>query len=197
MQCKYCNVKMFELPSGRLTCKSCGSTSIPCRVCWTQYEDVHSTLACPCVDTDFKNIKGEKSMNETTFENVRIGDKVYSLKHGWGAIEDIGAVQHAPEYLIRVVFNNGKYGTYTIDGFLYADDITPDLYWGEPQITAPPRPKKTVTKVLEGWVNVYGNIMCIHSTKEKADRISKHTPRQRLGEAVPFRHVYEVEEDEE
>ena len=127
---------------------------------------------------------------EETFKNAKVGDPVYSLSGGWGnIIETEGST-----YPIRVSFNkNGidlKYSTFTWDGKRFDDDITPDLYWDEPEIIVPPRPKRIVKHEVNVWVNHYsiGNI-CIHTKKEGAA-----TNVTIGGIIAPGKLSYEIEE---
>lgn len=96
---------------------------------------------------------------ETTFENAKVGDKVWSYHNGWGVIYSITS----PPYPIIVDFSDAKLYSFTLDGV----EITGErqtLFWDEVKFEIPTRPKKRVKK--EGWINI--NKMCIHETKEMA-----------------------------
>jgi hypothetical protein len=92
---------------------------------------------------------------ETTFENVRIGDRVFDLKFGWGEVTDMR------EGLFLARFDNRSGSWYTKEGIaggLHHDFGCPyqrTLYWQPVSITPPERPKRKVKK----WRWVSGNII--------------------------------------
>ena len=106
----------------------------------------------------------------TTFEDAKVGDRVWCLLHGWHPIID---TQHNVNYPILT-----RKGSYTIDGRNYSNNGR-ILFWDEVIITPPskPLPKLEVdTKVLV-WDTS-------HTEKTKAyfSHFDKH------GKAVTFRY---------
>lgn len=87
-----------------------------------------------------------------TFENAKVGDKVYSLTCGYGIIERINTNNAFP---IKVIYDTVSYETFDLNG-KYADhEITPRLYWDKPEIIAPEAPKRMVKKTTVGYCNIY------------------------------------------
>lgn len=76
----------------------------------------------------------------TTFENARVGDKVYCLMSGWGKMSGIRDEEDYP--LIVSFLCEAK--TYTVDGKTCKTDCMPTLYWDKPEIIAPEQPKRTI-----------------------------------------------------
>ena len=67
----------------------------------------------------------------TTFEDAKVGDRVWCLLHGWHPIID---TQHNVNYPILT-----RKGSYTIDGRNYSNNGR-ILFWDEVIITPPPKP---------------------------------------------------------
>ena len=89
-------------------------------------------------------------MNETTFENVQVNDKVYDILRGWGTIVEIRS-QHNT---IEVSFPNHSRGTYFIDGKADRRENR-RLYWEQPEIHADPRPARATRKTITKYANVF------------------------------------------
>ena len=93
-------------------------------------------------------------MSETTFENAKVGDKVWDVRHSYGIIENISK----NEYGITVSFNKPNVHwllieKYTIDGFMdfahsYSEERS--LFWEKPKFEIPTRPRQK--KILKGWI---------------------------------------------
>ena len=80
----------------------------------------------------------------TTFENAKIGDKVYHYRYGWSTITNIKKESYYP-IIIDYAFS------FTYEGFTNKYDKNRTLFWDEVVITPPekPLPKLEVdTKVL-------------------------------------------------
>jgi hypothetical protein len=109
----------------------------------------------------------------TTFENAKVGDRVYALTRGWTEIESID--DRMAGFPIRT---SGQY-TYSLDGrYLVGGDQV--LFWDKPTIIAPeqPKPKReappvdTLVEVLNqttkkwikryssGKLDTFGGILC-------------------------------------
>ena len=100
---------------------------------------------------------------ETTLENARPGDRVWSMRHGWGVVE----VVNDTDYPITVKFDF-CYKTFTFQGLEYEEDLIQVLFWDEVKIVAPPRPKRKV-KTVVAWANIYDANEVIYDTKFNAD----------------------------
>lgn len=86
-------------------------------------------------------------MSETTFENAKVGDKVWSVMFGWGKI--IG-ISKDSDYPIRVEFAQpNTIGTFMLDGVSFKCENR-TLFWDEIKITPPERPKRKVKKSCGG-----------------------------------------------
>lgn len=73
------------------------------------------------------------------FSNARVGDKVYSVAHGEGVITVIELEEDFP---IRAKFTGGT-STFSFSGRLNVG-CPPSLFWGKPEIIAPPKPPRTI-----------------------------------------------------
>jgi hypothetical protein len=99
--------------------------------------------------------KREMLMKEVTFENARLGDKVWDFEFGWGTVEEWSKNSH----LIVKLDTNGQYKSYTLDGKRqpgYGDPPTNQvLFWGPAKVllTVPKRPIRKVKKTF--WINIY------------------------------------------
>lgn len=138
-------------------------------------------------------------MNETTFENAIVGDRVWDFGAGWGKIDSMPLF---PEDYMRVEFHNAiasRYEAYNLNGVnIYDQKQT--LFWDEIKFEAPPRPKRMVKKVVEGYVNlqemetgVYSFCLPVWNDKEEAER-KRFKDKIYLGEPFFIHHEYEVEE---
>lgn len=63
------------------------------------------------------------------FDNVKVGDKLWSSTDGWGAIYKISYTE-GNEYPLMVEFGESM-SSYTLDGRLYATDKYPTLFFKE------------------------------------------------------------------
>jgi hypothetical protein len=74
----------------------------------------------------------------TTFEDAKIGDRVWSPTFGWGEIECLGRNNYHP---IRVRFFHDRDNIgYTFKGHYYIDLPIQSLFWDEVAIVAPAKP---------------------------------------------------------
>ena len=89
-------------------------------------------------------------MKTTTFENAKVGDKVWCMVSGWGVVGSIS--ESNPHHHLVVVFDNGV-SDYTKRG-AYDINCKQTLFWDEIKFDAPtaPLPKlKVDDKVLVWW----------------------------------------------
>ena len=96
--------------------------------------------------------ENRKMSKEAMFADVKVGDKVWDSRQGWGVVEAL--IPHS-DYPICVDFVNTE-DTYTLDGYYTEDDINPSLFWDEIEIKAPPKPVPELevdTKVIV-WQDV-------------------------------------------
>lgn len=126
------------------------------------------------------------------FINAQVGDKVYSLIHGEGFIEDIKEFENNV-YPICVSFRR-KHPTigFTLDGKSQSNAENPILFWYKPQIIEQKRKvKKEVTYYLafiQGCVkgNIYVEVSYYPEYFDDA---------QVIGEIERYTRIIEVEED--
>ncbi len=96
-------------------------------------------------------------MNETTFENAKIRDKVWDRDYrSWGNIKEI---YPGDNYPLKVYFDNeDNLRTYLFDGRYRREHNSRSLFWDEiPEPIAPSRPKRIVKKTIERWIKIYPN----------------------------------------
>jgi hypothetical protein len=72
-----------------------------------------------------------------TFKNAQPGDRVWSIRHGWGTIQTIN------DHNIFVRFANQNFNCiYTICGKFSPEDLNPSLFWDEVKFDIPQKPIK-------------------------------------------------------
>lgn len=72
-----------------------------------------------------------------TFENAKIGDKVWNIRKGWGIITYI---ETNSTFAINVEFKDGSDIWFLKDGKEFYDDINPTLFWNEIKVDMPEKP---------------------------------------------------------
>lgn len=75
----------------------------------------------------------------TTFENARVGDRVWCSINGWGIVS---LIDKGSNYPIEVYFDNGQDDSYTFCGNAFVHSVWRTLFWDEVEIIAPPQPKR-------------------------------------------------------
>lgn len=85
-------------------------------------------------------------MTTTTFENARVGDRVWDFNRGWGTISQ----PFNSSNVFKVEFAN-DFGWYDNNGMQSARIRT--LFWDEIRFEPPPQPKRKVKK----WMRLYKN----------------------------------------
>ena len=140
-------------------------------------------------------------MTEPYFKGIKVGDKVWELnrEEPYTVVEI--KVDVDKRYLLPIFLSNGS--CMTMDG-KYVTYLPQCYFWDKVIITPPPRPKRMVEKVVEGYINIYPNqrpypyvwVSRLYSTREEADRNATIIDTiNRLGEAFFIRHIYLVEEE--
>lgn len=102
----------------------------------------------------------------TTFENAKVGDRVWHLHCKWGTIRAIRPDKFFP---IEVKYDTGGEGSFTLSGVELITNDVATLFWDEVTIIAPPKPLPKLavdTKVLV-W-NTHGD------TTSKTKRYFSH-----------------------
>jgi hypothetical protein len=103
----------------------------------------------------------------TTFEEAKVGDRVWDVLWGWGTIE--GIKMHE-DYPIRVKFDGGRYDYFTVGGFIETENNNRSLFWDEVKLEAPERPKRKVKKTYECWcLKRIDGYSIYYSRKENAE----------------------------
>lgn len=127
-------------------------------------------------------------MSERYFDGVQLRDSVYAGVQGMVVDyirPDGGFSVKAPDGTCYVVDSDGK--------LINFEELGQMFFWQPVHIKPPPRPKRVVTKVVEGWVTLYPNnrMGALYPTKEEAieERRLDH-----LGDPIYIKHEYEVEE---
>ena len=88
-------------------------------------------------------------MAETTFENAKVGDRVWSPLFGWGKITD----KCGDSIDVKPISGIGLFSFFT-NGMYFANGVQQTLFWSEVNITAPERPKRKVVKTVEAWAMI-------------------------------------------
>jgi hypothetical protein len=158
-------------------------------------------------------------MSETTFENAKVGDRVWDIRYGWGRISHIdnrrsrslpggpGIRPHPPGphhwrslFPLSVTFNvRLTPGRNYDECFSFCGcsslDMKRTLFWDEIKIVPPERPKRKVKKEVEVWLNVYPDepfrLGNVHGSRKDADSLG--SVEQRIA-CVRLTGTYEVEE---
>ena len=73
----------------------------------------------------------------TTFETAKVGDRVWSMKDGWGVVHSI---EPSHCYPVSVVYPCRKRRLFTSGGLYDKTDIIQTLFWDEVVIEAPKKP---------------------------------------------------------
>jgi hypothetical protein len=74
---------------------------------------------------------------KNTFESAKVGDRVWSMRHGWGVVTHIG------DNKIYTRFENQIWDcVFTICGRFSAEDLNPTLFWNELKFDIPQKPIK-------------------------------------------------------
>lgn len=80
------------------------------------------------------NYVGQNKKNYA-FSRASIGDRVWSILHGWGTVNDIDRYGNSEDKTqLHIVFDIGGYCWYKLDGRCNANDLNPELYWEEAEI---------------------------------------------------------------
>jgi len=124
----------------------------------------------------------DNKMSETTFENAKVGDRVWSSVFGAGIILDNA---NSKDFPIYVKFSNFC-ASFMTDGKRFKEERR-TLFWEEIDMIPPERPKRKVKKVIEGWVNIYGDVTIgnIHPSIEKA-LFARDSVRGRVALGDPY-----------
>lgn len=129
-------------------------------------------------------------MDETTFENAKVGDKVWTIDDDWGTITQIDEEKDNP---IVVEFEFCQL-SFTIKGFRFKNDKRQSLFWDELKYEIPIRPLRKIIKKINVWANIFPDDKILsYQTKEAAD-ICKDTIRLKRIACVKLTGEYEVEE---
>ena len=81
---------------------------------------------------------------EPYLHGVEPGDRVWSVRHGWGTID---SVDLSAKYVFAVKFDAGVRDTFTRCGRQFRSDVNPTLYWDEIKFEVPKRPKPELPKL--------------------------------------------------
>jgi hypothetical protein len=136
------------------------------------------------------------------FRDAKVGDRVWTVEWGWGTIIE---THYAKNYPVKVKFDRtSNDGSFTSDGRWRDDAVAPSLFWNEVKIIPPPRPKRKVKRVVEGWMCLYNGLSGddivagtthLYTTKEGALKGAGCSSFCGGRPVLVFvRHEYEVEE---
>lgn len=106
-------------------------------------------------------------MNDFIKEGVKVGDRLFSLTHGYGKVTKL-----MPEetYCIIVQYEVGDYvDSFTRKGFVTEAHANPILFWDEPKFEIPARPKREVVKEIDVFVNYNPGTGSCEAFKDPSD----------------------------
>ena len=126
-------------------------------------------------------------MSEDYFSGIKVGDRVWSLQHGWMKVVDLDTYSISGISTIGVKKENSVNRiSYYKDGKFYHADTFQSLFWDEVKIVPPPKPKKIVKKEVYGFV--------ILDAIENDNEIIFCKKKTALTYIHPVKIVYEKEE---
>ena len=130
---------------------------------------------------------------ETTFENAKVGDKLWSFYgREWVTVEKICSNQ---KYCICLVFEDNSTEACTLEGET-TEGSRQDIFWDEIKFEVPVRPKQKIKKKLKRWMNVYeeGKWTGNGNHYESECQARKAATHAAVAVAIPFEVEYEEEE---
>lgn len=87
------------------------------------------------------------------FKNAVVGDRVWSIRKGWGTVIKVDTDS---DYPIKVRLDvSERIEGYTYDGRFTSVDLGPELFWDEVHIVAPSKPKVKRSYEEVKWCNIY------------------------------------------
>jgi len=103
------------------------------------------------------------------FRDVKVGDRVWDVQHGWGVVEEVGTDYFEVLFVEPALDGDRVDGAYLLDGRPHARVRNPTLFWDEIVIKAPEKPVRLVERTFEGWVNLYNyQPPYFHESRDKA-----------------------------
>lgn len=98
--------------------------------------------------------------NTSDFSGVKVGDKLWSVQLGECEVSETSRAG------IYRIFCKSKLSeaSYTASGLYSEEAAVQSLFWSRPEIIAPPKPRRKVTKTMEAWANVYPDGIILHET---------------------------------
>ena len=140
---------------------------------------------------------------ENDLGGAKKNDKLFHTKYGEGVV--VETIEGAVDKSIQLKFDSHN-AMIDKNLWIYSNgkenisDYYPSVFWGDPHINYPPKPKRKVEKIIEKWLNFYpaddisdGKVRFYsYETKEEADEACHKEAR--LGEACRVIHKYTVEE---
>ena len=111
-------------------------------------------------------------MRETTFENARVGERLWHIRRGWGTIVNIfiDKIELTMDETSPLASLDERALFVRFDGKENQSDLTPSWFWDEVKIVAPERPKRKVVKTVERYANVYHGVEYLHPDEKSALR---------------------------
>ena len=83
------------------------------------------------------------------FKNLKLNDKVFSIRYGWGTVSRVDEDCLGGLYYSYDSDNGQNCVWFDVHGKLWKDDYYPSIFWDVPQITLPKRPLPINTPI---WV---------------------------------------------
>lgn len=90
----------------------------------------------------------------TTFENAKVGDKVWSIRNGDCIISSI---DYKSTYPIDTLTENGEEHSFTLAGKYGSSDQLRSLFWSNPNIIAPEEPTRLPTLMVDTKLVVWSD----------------------------------------
>lgn len=100
------------------------------------------------MEKQLEQVCSEDDGDNLMFADAQKGDRVYSLRKGWG---EILSTNYSLDFPLLVGLDCSLVRTFTRDGKWSENDKSPELYWGKPEIIAPPAPERPVEADSRLW----------------------------------------------
>lgn len=132
-------------------------------------------------------------MNNTQdFSTAKVGDKLWSIQLGECYVKSIIKYQICSESQDKTIWYY-----YDLNGTFNVDDKFPSLFWSNPNIQIPERPKRKVIKTVEKWCNIYEGFEgfpCISDSISMANKNAENNTAMKRIAIFKLTGTYEIEE---
>ena len=109
------------------------------------------------------NKSSELKRINSDFDGARAGERVWSIRSGWGTIVFVNSVA-GRDRPIEVQFDSGKtdFNRFYLDGRLAPDHVLPELYWDIVSFDVPKAPERQNHTAFNGAFSPNENEMYVY-----------------------------------